>query len=88
MEERSDEELSGEKLETCKGLVNQANPFGEKLYLCGPSRGIPGATWRGLVGSSVPLGASWEHLGVVLAASWGDLEASGRVLGPLEAAYF
>ena len=30
--------------------------------------------------SSVPVGPSWERLGGVLAASWGDLEASGRVL--------
>ena len=62
----------------------EVDTFGEKLYLCGPSWGIPGATWRGLVGSSVPLGASWERLGKVLAASWGDLKASGRVLGRLE----
>ena len=39
------------------------------------------------MGSSVALGASWEHLGRVLAASWGDLGSSGRgVLGPLGAA--
>ena len=65
----------------------QADPFGKKLYLCGPSWGIPGATWKGLLGSSVPLGVSWECLGEVSAASWRDLEASGRVLGPLEATF-
>ena len=81
--------LDGEKLETCKGLVNQANPFGEKLYLCGPSRGIPGATWRGLVGSSFPLGDRCGCSLAVLKPAWSGLGAGlgalGMVLGGLGA---
>ena len=80
---------------SCFIFFYQADPFGGKLCLCLPSWGSPRASCRGLVGSSVPLGASWERLGDVFAASWGDLDASGRVfeppgavLGPLEAVFW
>ena len=67
----------------------QANPFGEKLYLCGPSWGIPGATWRGLVGSSVPLGDRCGWSVAVLKPAWSGLGAGlgalGVVLGSLGA---
>ena len=55
-------------------LQNQTNPFGENFFILRPSWGIPEVIWRSLRRSWVPPVASWEPLGRVLGASWGDLD--------------